>query len=113
MPKILKNNPTPYQVEIYNKLAEVAGFCSESQNLRFVGVPIRAFIWNVGKKNRSPRRNEILVMADKAMDMGLQVYRMKKIPVSTLVSSEGCKFEITDKNEEVRRIAVWCPEESS
>lgn len=85
---------------LLNQLVEIAGGPNEVHKLNNFGSPITIWIWDIkfGLSNRRTR-SQLLVMSDKAQDLGLDFYRMKKVGMR--------KFQLTDKLNEVARVAVW------
>ncbi len=100
-----------YQKYVRDILVEIGGVPYESMNLSSIGPNIKVWIWRIGKKSK--RKESVLVMADKAQDLGLQVYRIGESSYWDYKSSKRGKFsryEIAQELNLVSRVAVWCPE---
>jgi len=100
---------TEYQTEVRKVLVDIGGVPHESISMGSLGLACRVWTWNIGEKSK--RKGNVLVMADKAQDLGLQVYRIKRYVKELKHFSQETRYDVVFEMEEVNRVAVWCPEE--
>ncbi len=92
---------------ILEQLGEIAGGPNEVRKLGNFGKTISVWVWDIKSpymSNTRRTRQSLLVLSDKAQDLGLEFFRMRKVG--------NHKFEVTDKNELVYRVAIWYKEEN-
>lgn len=108
----MANSLSKYQSYVRKTLAEIGGIPNGCRNLKGLGPNWKVWIWEIGP--RSKKRVNVLVMADKAMEMGLQVYKINKVPINKTKYSwyRRYAFSMAEELESVNRVTVWCPEES-
>jgi hypothetical protein len=97
-----------YQLCVQKELIKISGRPKKIYNMAKMGPLFRVWTWDTGKI-ACKDRIALLVLADKARDLGLQVFLQ-------CVNKRGSFLEAY-KNidpsgplEEVNRVIVWCPE---